>query len=66
MASRFVVEITTDNAAWRDPHDADAVDAWALADELERIARKLRDDGTDGPVIDPNGNVCGKFYGEGN
>ena len=62
--SSFTVSINTDNAAWRDPHDDDAIDTWALADELERIARKLRDDGTDGPVIDTNGNVCGFFRGE--
>jgi hypothetical protein len=60
--SSFTVRINTDSAAWRDAHDA--IDTWALADELERIARKLRDDGTDGPVIDTNGNVCGFFRGE--
>ena len=65
MASRFVVEIATDTAAWRDM-DGDSIDPAALADALREVAARVESGYLAGTISDYNGNKSGKFYGEGN
>ena len=65
MASRFVVEIITDNAAWRDM-DGESLDPSALADALREVAARVEDGSTRGGIVDYNGNASGQYYGEGN
>lgn len=66
MASRFVVEIITDNAAWRDPLDSDAVDLDAVAAKLRELADRVSEGSTRGGILDANGNASGQYYGEEN
>ena len=65
MTSRFVVEIITDNAAWRDM-DGESLDPSTVADALREIAARVEDGSTRGVIVDYNGNASGQYYGEEN
>jgi hypothetical protein len=64
MGSKFLVEISTDNAAWRDM-DGESIDPGALAGALRELAERVEGGTLSGVIHDFNGNRSGTFRGEG-
>lgn len=54
----FKLEFSTTNAAFIGDG---RIDPWAIADVLRDVATDVTDGPTRGSVIDPNGNIVGKW-----